>query len=82
MICQRLYGGSIRDCGCRLNSEPWWAPCPSEARRVMPKLETHAPKLAGQFSGDSCQDCGSFEMVRTGTCLTCQQCGSSSGGCS
>lgn len=34
-----------------------------------------------QASGDCCKECGSFKMVRTGTCLTCQNCGSSSGGC-
>lgn len=32
-------------------------------------------------TGDVCRDCGSPEMVRTGTCLTCQACGSTSGGC-
>jgi hypothetical protein len=35
-----------------------------------------------QFTGDICADCGSVAMVRTGTCSTCQACGSSSGGCS
>ena len=33
-------------------------------------------------SGDSvCRNCGGM-MVRTGTCMTCLQCGASSGGCS
>lgn len=40
------------------------------------------PAFSSQFSGDICQDCGSTSMVRTGTCMTCQACGSSSGGCS
>lgn len=34
------------------------------------------------FSGDVCSSCGSASLVRTGTCLTCQSCGSTSGGCS
>lgn len=34
------------------------------------------------FSGNTCASCGSFAMVRTGTCETCQACGSTSGGCS
>lgn len=34
------------------------------------------------YSGDACNDCGSMRMVRTGTCLTCMDCGSTSGGCS
>ncbi len=36
----------------------------------------------GGPSGEWCEDCGMFGMVRTGTCLTCQLCGSKSGGCS
>lgn len=35
-----------------------------------------------QTTGDNCRDCGGFTMVRTGTCLTCSICGSTSGGCS
>ncbi len=39
-------------------------------------------KPARNLSGDICHDCGSPNMIRTGTCLTCGDCGSSSGGCS
>jgi hypothetical protein len=47
---------------------------------------THAPMrsaaaLAG-FSGEICTNCHAAAMVRTGTCLTCQACGGTSGGCS
>ena len=31
-------------------------------------------------TGDLCKRCGGF-MVRTGSCMTCQACGDSSGGC-
>ena len=34
------------------------------------------------YSGNACRDCGSFAMKRTGTCETCEACGSTSGGCS
>jgi hypothetical protein len=34
-ICNRLYGGSIRDCHCRLAAPPFWLPCPEEARGVL-----------------------------------------------
>ena len=34
------------------------------------------------FSGNVCQECFSFEMVRSGTCETCKNCGKTSGGCS
>ncbi|OGG38403.1 ribonucleoside-diphosphate reductase, adenosylcobalamin-dependent [Candidatus Jorgensenbacteria bacterium RIFCSPLOWO2_02_FULL_45_12] len=33
------------------------------------------------FAGTVCKKCGGM-MVRTGTCMTCQQCGDTSGGCS
>jgi hypothetical protein len=45
-------------------------------------VEIATPRPLPRPSGDVCQDCGSFAMVRTGTCLTCAACGSSSGGCS
>jgi ribonucleoside-diphosphate reductase alpha chain len=31
------------------------------------------------YEGDSCDDCGNFTMVRNGTCLKCNTCGSTSG---
>ena len=34
------------------------------------------------YTGDECATCGSMRMVRSGTCLTCQECGATSGGCS
>lgn len=40
----------------------------------------HIPKGSTQ-AGTVCRNCGGM-MVRTGTCMTCFQCGTSSGGCS
>ncbi len=31
------------------------------------------------YEGDPCQECGQFTMVRSGTCLRCNSCGSTSG---
>lgn len=31
------------------------------------------------FTGDICGQCGSSQMKRSGTCLTCQACGSTTG---
>lgn len=31
------------------------------------------------LSGDACGTCGNFTLIRTGTCMTCQSCGSTSG---
>lgn len=93
MICNRLQGGSVRDCMCRLAHDGGWLECPPEARRVLPKVDpaiiasmadsrATAVRPAPRYSGDVCHTCGSPNMVRTGTCLTCQDCGDSSGGCS
>lgn len=43
-----------------------------------------APPPAGPprdlgYTGDPCPTCGSIAVVRTGTCATCQSCGSTSG---
>ncbi|HLY57588.1 MAG TPA: vitamin B12-dependent ribonucleotide reductase, partial [Stellaceae bacterium] len=35
-------------------------------------------KLRG-YEGDSCGECGNFTLVRNGTCLKCDTCGSTSG---
>ena len=31
------------------------------------------------FEGDACDECGQLMMVRNGTCLKCDTCGSTSG---
>lgn len=33
----------------------------------------------GGFTGDMCPECGSFSMVRNGTCQKCMACGSTTG---
>jgi len=35
-------------------------------------------KMKG-YEGDGCGECGNFTMVRNGTCLKCDTCGSTSG---
>jgi ribonucleoside-diphosphate reductase alpha chain len=37
-----------------------------------------AARLKG-YEGDSCGECGNFTLVRNGTCLKCDTCGSTSG---
>ncbi|HZT52187.1 MAG TPA: vitamin B12-dependent ribonucleotide reductase, partial [Stellaceae bacterium] len=44
-----------------------------------PRLERiRAARLKG-YEGDSCSECGNFTLVRNGTCLKCDTCGSTSG---
>ena len=54
-------------------SEPRFA---SRVSRAM-SVEERA-RLQG-FTGDACPDCGSFTMVRNGTCEKCETCGATSG---
>lgn len=75
--CERLRGGSVRDCECKLPDEGGWLLCPPEARGIL-----EPPPKAEQPSGDFCDVCGSTNMTRAGTCLVCRDCGSTSGGCS
>ena len=38
----------------------------------------HEAKIKG-YEGDACGDCGNFTLVRNGTCMKCDTCGSTSG---
>jgi ribonucleoside-diphosphate reductase alpha chain len=31
------------------------------------------------YEGDACDACGNFTLVRSGTCMKCETCGSTSG---
>ncbi|HVA14955.1 MAG TPA: vitamin B12-dependent ribonucleotide reductase, partial [Stellaceae bacterium] len=44
-----------------------------------PRVEQiRAARMKG-YEGDSCEECGNFTLVRNGTCLKCDTCGSTSG---
>ena len=56
----------------------------------LPAPNAPAPKAAPQqsarsvaklkgYTGDTCPDCGNLSMVRNGTCLKCDDCGSTTG---
>ncbi len=62
----------------RDGAHPGWEITP----KGLNALAMASPKQVAAFSGDICQTCGSPNMVRTGTCLTCQNCGDTSAGCS
>lgn len=52
----------------------------TERFKAMPVASTDAPpKRAPHFSGEACTHCGNFSLVRSGTCMTCQICGETSG---
>ncbi len=41
-------------------------------------VQIQEARLKG-FEGDSCKECGNFTLVRNGTCLKCETCGSTTG---
>jgi ribonucleoside-diphosphate reductase alpha chain len=40
--------------------------------------QIRAARMKG-YEGDSCGECGNFTLLRNGTCLKCDTCGSTSG---
>ena len=38
----------------------------------------HVARMKG-YEGDACSDCGNFTLVRNGTCMKCETCGTTSG---
>ena len=46
---------------------------------AQPIAEKVREALAKGYSGDACGTCGQFALVRNGTCLKCDSCGSTSG---
>jgi len=47
---------------------------------ITPRPPKGNERPLAQYTGEHCDNCGGLEMVRTGACSTCQQCGTS-GGC-
>ena len=63
---------------CFSATAPSWA---SEARanaRAM-AAEKRAEAKAKGYEGEACGECGNFTLVRNGTCLKCDTCGSTTG---
>lgn len=43
-------------------------------------VDAHRAQARAQgYTGDECRECGSFSMVRNGTCLKCENCGATTG---
>ncbi len=52
---------------------------PAAAPSVRPASDKRAEALMKGYVGDSCGECGNFTLVRNGTCLKCDTCGSTTG---
>ncbi len=73
-ICMTELEGHDRACRRRVRVQPT---SDSETKRI---ARTHPlkPKAKG-YEGDACTECGNFTLVRNGTCMKCDTCGSTSG---
>jgi ribonucleoside-diphosphate reductase alpha chain len=43
------------------------------------KAERRAEARAKGYEGEMCGECGNFTLVRNGTCMKCDTCGSTTG---
>jgi ribonucleoside-diphosphate reductase alpha chain len=49
------------------------------AAAVPSKAERRAEAKAKGYEGEMCGECGHFSLVRNGTCMKCDTCGSTTG---
>jgi ribonucleoside-diphosphate reductase alpha chain len=73
-----------------LKSEPEPKLSPAQALEHLPWTETRANAKAAAaekraearakgYEGEACGECGNFTLVRNGTCMKCDTCGSTTG---
>lgn len=56
-----------------------WSKSGSAAVAVPSKAERRAEAKAKGYEGEMCSECGNFTLVRNGTCMKCDTCGSTTG---
>ena len=71
-----------------LKLEPEQKLSPAQALDALPWAKTEARAMAAEkraeakakgYEGESCGECGNFTLVRNGTCMKCDTCGSTTG---
>jgi ribonucleoside-diphosphate reductase alpha chain len=62
----------------RADSGPAFKPAGTHAKADERAERSAQARLAG-YQGDACGECGNFTLVRNGTCLKCDTCGSTTG---
>jgi ribonucleoside-diphosphate reductase alpha chain len=71
-----------------LKLEPEQKLSPAQALDALPWSKTEARAAAAEkraeakakgYEGESCGECGNFTLVRNGTCMKCDTCGSTTG---
>jgi len=56
-----------------------WSKAGSAATATQTKAERRAEAKAKGYEGEMCSECGNFTLVRNGTCMKCDTCGSTTG---
>ncbi|MDN5001930.1 vitamin B12-dependent ribonucleotide reductase [Bradyrhizobium sp. GCM10027634] len=56
-----------------------WSKAGSAASAAPTKAERRAEAKAKGYEGEMCSECGNFTLVRNGTCMKCDTCGSTTG---
>jgi len=56
-----------------------WSKAGSAATTIPSKAERRAEAKAKGYEGEMCGECGNFTLVRNGTCMKCDTCGSTTG---
>jgi ribonucleoside-diphosphate reductase alpha chain len=55
------------------------APIAANTAVTLTESERRAEARVKGYEGEDCRECGNFTLVRNGTCLKCDTCGSTSG---
>jgi ribonucleoside-diphosphate reductase alpha chain len=56
-----------------------WSKAGSAQQAAPSKAERRAEAKAKGYEGEMCSECGNFTLVRNGTCMKCDTCGSTTG---
>jgi ribonucleoside-diphosphate reductase alpha chain len=62
-----------------LKEEPALGALPWQARAARPAEDRRKEAKLRGYEGESCPECANFTLVRNGTCLKCDTCGSTTG---
>jgi ribonucleoside-diphosphate reductase alpha chain len=63
----------------KLGALQWSKPGTAAVAHVATKAERRAEAKAKGYEGEMCSECGNFTLVRNGTCMKCDTCGSTTG---
>ena len=63
----------------KLEAQAWSKAGTAAATAAPTKAERRAEAKAKGYEGEMCSECGNFTLVRNGTCMKCDTCGSTTG---